>query len=86
MFGGVEVMMQKLKGFVIGDINFIREVVGLTVSGARLVDYMGASGLCLWKSATNRLAPMTSVAGLQRSSAMPYPFHHTKYSSFPRKH
>jgi len=86
MFGGVEVMMQKLKGFVIGDINFIREVVGLTVSGARLVDYMGASGLCLWNSTTNHLVPATSAVGLQRSSAMPYPFHHTKYSSFPQKY
>jgi len=56
--------MQRLKGFVIGNINFIGEVAGLTVLGARLVDYMGASGLHLWNSATNCLAPMTSVAGL----------------------
>ena len=69
-----------------GDIDFIGEVAESTVSGGWLVDYMGASRLPLWNSATNHLAPVMSAAGLQRSSTMPYPFHHTKYSSFPWKY
>ena len=52
-----------LKGFVVGDIDFIGEVAASTVSGAQLVDYMGASRLHLWKSVTNHLAPATSAAG-----------------------
>jgi len=72
-----------LKGLIAGDIDFIGEEAELTVLGARLVDYMGASGLHLWNSVTNCLAPTTSVVGLQRSFAMLYPFHCTKYSSFP---
>ena len=45
----------------------------------------GASGFCLWNSVTSLLAPETSLSGIHRSSAAPYPFQHTKYSSFPLK-
>src|SRR5882672_639610 len=45
----------------------------------------GALGFCQWNSDTSLFAPLTSSDGLHLSSSMPYPFQHTRYSSFPQK-
>src|SRR5882724_5525460 len=43
----------------------------------------GALGFWQWNSDTSLLAHLTSSDGLHLSSSMPYPFQHTRYSSFP---
>src|SRR5882724_6228064 len=43
----------------------------------------GALGFWWWNLDTSLLAPLTSSDGLHSSSSMPYPFQHTRYSSFP---
>ena len=50
-----------LKGFVVGDIDFIGEVAELTVLGAWLVDYMiiwGRHDLIFLKSTQTQLNPI----------------------------
>src|SRR5882724_6830184 len=43
----------------------------------------GTSGFLRWNLDTSHLEPLTSSASLHSSSLIPYPFHHTRYSSLP---
>src|SRR5882724_10782660 len=78
-------LVAQSEGMVSGvSVKLVREQKG-SLEKLMVERCWGALGFHLWNSDMSLLVPLTSADGLHSSSSMLYPFHHTRYSSFPWK-